>query len=427
MLIHRIVCVGVNYRTAPVEYREKFGRDLPVLCERVCARAHAASNGNGESIRELAWLSTCNRVELYALVGGNGETAPLVAILADAGGLDPRDVAGHTYRHCGYQAVRHLCRVASGLDSMVLGEPQILGQVAHALEDAGSRRTAGPVLNRVFRRAVRTGRRARTETSISRNPASMSSVAVALAGSVAGSLRDRRVLVIGLGEIGSVTVKALRSRQVREIAVANRTRARADEVSARWGYRAYSMDELAAALEWADVVISATRCPHLIVDRVVVGDVVARRDGRSLVFVDLAVPRDIDPAVRELPGVHLFDADDLSGNLDDSLAARRNEIPRVERIVAEEIASFETELRELEVEPLIEQMRHKAEMIRRQEMDSAIALMGEVDPATRDRIQNLSRSIVNQLLHEPTVRLKRTVHEERGDAHLAAIRSLFGL
>ena len=427
MLIHRIVCVGVNFRTAPVEYREKLGSDLPELCERVCARAHAASNGNGESRRELAWLSTCNRVELYALVSENGETAPLVAILADAGGLDPRDVAGHTYRHCGYEAVRHLCRVASGLDSMVLGEPQILGQVAQALEDARSRRTVGRVLNRVFRRAVRTGRRARSETSIGRNPASMSSVAVALAASVVGSLRDRRVLVIGLGEMGSVTVKALRSRQVREIAVANRTRARAEEVSARWGYRAYSMDDLAAALGWADVVISSTRCPHLIVDGVVVGDVVARREGRALVFVDMAVPRDIDPAVRELPGVHLFDADDLSGNLDHGLAARRNEIPRVERIVAEEIASFETELRELEVEPLIEQMRHTAEMIRRQEIERAIELMDEVDPATRERIQTLSHSIVNQLLHEPTVRLKRTVHEERGDAYLAAIRSLFGL
>jgi len=427
MLIHRIVCVGVNYRTAPVEYREKLGSDLPALCERACARAHAATNGAGESIREIAWLSTCTRVELYALVGDNGETAPLVAILAAAGGLDPRDVAGHTYRHSGYETVRHLCRVASGLDSMVLGEPQILGQVAQALEDARSRHTVGPVLNRVFRRAVRTGRRARSETSIGRNPASMSSVAVALAGTVVGALRDRRVLVIGLGEMGAVTVKALRSRQVKQIAIANRTRARAEDVAARWGYRAYPMDELAAALEWADVVISTTRCPHLIVDRAVVEDVVARRGGRSLVFVDIAVPRDIDPAVRELPGVHLFDADDLSGNLDDGLAARRNEIPGVERIVAEEIASFETELRELEVEPLIEQMRHKAEMIRQHEMESAIELMGEVDPATRERLQTLSRSIVNQLLREPTVRLKRTVHEERGVAYVAAIRSLFGL
>jgi glutamyl-tRNA reductase len=362
MLIHRIVCVGVNFRTAPVDYRGKLGGDLPELCERVCGHGRAAANGHGGSIRELAWLSTCNRVELYALVAERGETAPLVAILADAGGLDPGDVASHTYRHCGFEAVRHLCRVASGLDSMVLGEPQILGQVAQALTDGRSRRVVGPVLNRVFRRAVRSGRRARSETSIGRNPASMSSVAVALAASVVGSLRDRRVLVIGLGEMGSVTVKALRSRQVREIAVANRTHTRAEELCAQWGYRAYPMDELAAALEWADVVISSTRCQHLIVDGVLARDVVARRDGRSLVFVDLAVPRDIDPAVRELPGVHLFDADDLSGNLDDGLAARRNEIPRVERIVAEEIA-----------------------------------------------------------------RLERTVHEERGDAHVAAIRGPFGL
>jgi len=265
----------------------------------------------------------------------------LVAILADAAGLNPRDVADHTYRHSGYEAVRHLCRVASGLDSMVLGEPQILGQVTQALTAARSSRTAGPVLDRVFRRAVRTGRRARTETSIGRNPASMSSVAVALAGSVVGTLRERRVLVIGLGEMGSVTVKALRSRQVREIAVANRTRARAEQVSARWGYRAYPMDDLAAAVEWADVVISSTSCPHPIVNEKMVRDVVSRRNGRSLVFVDIAVPRDIDPAVRELPGVHLFDADDLSGNLDEGLAARRNEIPKVEGIVAEEIARLE--------------------------------------------------------------------------------------
>jgi glutamyl-tRNA reductase len=255
----------------------------------------------------------------------------------------------------------------------------------------------------------------------------MSSVAVALAGSVAGALRDRRVLVIGLGEMGSITVKALRTRQVREIAVANRTCARAEEVRARWGYRAYSMGELPAALEWADVVISATSCPHPIVDRSLVADVMARRDGRSLVFVDIAVPRDIDPTVRAIPGVHLFDADDLGGNLEDGLAARRNEIPKVERIIADEVASFATELGELEVEPLIEQMRHKAEMIRRQEVDSAIALMGDVDPATREGLQTLSRSIVNQLLREPTVRLKRTLQEDRGDAYVAAIRGLFGL
>jgi glutamyl-tRNA reductase len=362
MSIHRLVCVGVNFRTAPVEYREKLGSDLPVRCEQVCGRAQAESNGDGEAIRELAWLSTCNRVELYALVGESGATAPLVAILADAAGLNPRDVADHTYRHSGYEAVRHLCRVASGLDSMVLGEPQILGQVTQALTAARSSRTAGPVLDRVFRRAVRTGRRARTETSIGRNPASMSSVAVALAGSVVGTLRERRVLVIGLGEMGSVTVKALRSRQVREIAVANRTRARAEQVSARWGYRAYPMDDLAAAVEWADVVISSTSCPHPIVNEKMVRDVVSRRNGRSLVFVDIAVPRDIDPAVRELPGVHLFDADDLSGNLDEGLAARRNEIPKVEGIVAEEIA-----------------------------------------------------------------RLERIVHEERGGAHVAAIRGPVGL
>ncbi|MGQ0732298.1 MAG: glutamyl-tRNA reductase [Acidobacteriota bacterium] len=427
MLIHRIVCVGVNHRTAPVEYREKLGGNLPALCERVRPRAHTASNGDGELIHEIAPLSTCNRVELYALLGERAETALLVSMLADAGGLDPRDVAGHTYEYSGCESVRHLCRVASGIDSLVLGEPQILGQVADALKDARSGHTVGPVLTRVFRCAVRTGRRARSETSIASSPASMSSVAVAVARNVVGSLRDRRVLVLGLGEMGSITLKALRARQVQEIAVANRTRARAEEVSARWGCRTYAMDELEAALDWADVVISATGCPYVIVDASVVQKVVARRGGRSLVFVDIAVPRDIDPAVRELPGVHLFDADDLGGNLDEGLAARRNEIPSVERIVAEELASFETGLRELEVEPLIEQMRRRAEAIRRQELESALEVMGDVDPATREALQNLSRSIVNRLLREPTVRLKRTVQEDHWDEYATAIRSLFGV
>jgi glutamyl-tRNA reductase len=351
MLNHRIVCIGVNHRTAPITYREKLGSDLPALCERLGAREPAALNGNGQSIGELAWLSTCNRVELYALVGEAGDTAPLMAILAGAGRLDPGDVANHTYEHRGYDAVRHLCRVASGVDSMVLGEPQILGQVLQAHKDGELKRTVGPVLKLAFRRAVRAGRRARSETSIGRNAGNLSSAAVALAGSVVGSLRDKRVLVIGLGEMGTVAVKALRSRQVREIAVANRTAARAGEVSARWGLRTYAMAQLPAALEWADVVVSTTASPNLIVDGDLVREVVARREGRALVFVDVAVPRDIDPAVRELAGVHLFDADDLSGNLEDGLTARRNEIPAVERIIAEEVASFETQLRNLEVEP----------------------------------------------------------------------------
>jgi glutamyl-tRNA reductase len=313
------------------------------------------------------------------------------------------------------------------MDSLVLGEPQILGQVADALKDARSGRTAGPVLTRVFRSAVRTGRRARSETSIGSNPASMASVADSAARNVVGSLRDKRVLVIGLGEMGLITLKTLRSRQVREIAVVNRTRDRADEVSARWECRAYSMDELEAALDWTDVAISATRCPYVIVHAPTVAGVAARRGGRPLVFIDIAVPRDIDPAVRELPGVHLFDADDLGAHLDEGLAARRNEIPSVERIVAEEVSSFEMELRELEVEPLIEHMRRRAEAIRQQELESALELMGDVDPATREGLQTLTRSIVNKLLREPTLRLKRSVQEDHWDQHAPAIRSLFGL
>ena len=427
-MINRIVCVGITHRTAPVEYREKFGSDLPERCGRLLPDFQKPSASGGTAVAELVVLSTCNRVEFFATLNGHDEprTEPLFELLSAATGFKPEDLASHALTLRGHEAIRHLCRVAAGLDSLVLGEPQILGQVSSALEVADQHHTAGPSLHRVFRRAIRAGRRARSETAIGLNPASASSVAVALAQSVVGSLRDRRVMVIGLGDMGSIAVKALRSRQVREIAIANRTRERADEVAVRWGCRTFSMDELPASVAWADVVISTTRCPHVLVDAATVQQAMKDRPNRPLVFVDVAVPRDIDPAVKNIPGVFLFDADDLGGRLDEGMAARQQEVPKVEGIIEQELGYMTRDLRELEVEPIIEDMRRKAEMIRRREIENVLELMGNADPNTREHLHLLSRSIVDNLLREPTVRLKQIVQEDDWKEHARVVHDLFG-
>jgi glutamyl-tRNA reductase len=426
----QIVCVGITHRTAPVEYREKFGSDIAARCGLLAPDfSPRATPALDTAIGEIACLATCNRVEFYAVLtsAGEPEVAPVLELLSAASGLAPGDIMDHAFVLRGREAIEHLCRVASGLDSLVLGEPQILGQVSDALETADVYRSAGPALHRVFRRAIRAGRRTRNETAIGTNPASASSVAVSLARSVVGSLRDRRVLVVGLGEMGAIAVKALRSRQVREIAVANRTRERADEVAVRWGCRTFAMDDLVGALAWADVVISTTRCPHVVVPASTVREAVRGRGKRPLVFVDVAVPRDVDPAVRELPYVFLFDADDLNGRLDEGIAAREREIPRAEHIIEQELSYIEKDLRELEVEPIIEELRRRAEQIRRREFENVLELMGDADPSTKEHLHLLSRSIVDHLLREPTVRLKQIVQQEEWREHSSAIKELFGL
>ncbi len=427
-MVKQIVCVGITHRTAPVEYREKFDGNLPERCGQLLPEFRKADARDGAALDELAVLSTCNRVEFFAkLSGGAPEDARRVfEFLSAATGFNPDDLASHAIVLWGQDAIRHLCRVAAGLDSLVLGEPQILGQVSDALEVADTHKTAGPSLHRVFRRAIRSGRRARSETAIGLNPASASSVAVSLAQSVVGSLRDRRVMVLGLGDMGSIAVKALRSRQVREIAIANRTRERADEVAVRWGCRTFSMDDLPAAIEWADVVISTTRCPHVMVDAETVARAMKARERRPLVFVDVAVPRDVDPEVRKIPGVFLFDADDLGGRLDEGLAARQQEVPKVEAIIEQELTYMVKDLRELEVEPIIEDMRRRAEMIRRREIENVIERMGNPDPNTREHLHLLSRSIVDNLLREPTVRLKQIVQEDDWSQHAGVVHDLFG-
>lgn len=374
-------------------------------------------------------LATCYRVELYAHLVDEVDHArdELIAVLADTHDVDRELLVDHLYVHADEDVARHLSRVATGLDSLVLGEAEILGQVREAFEAAREAGTVGPVLTLLFRTAVTAGRRARAETAIGANPATASSMALALAEGALGGLVAKRALVVGAGRIGLQTLKAVSHRGISEIAVANRTRERAVEAASRFGAAAYGLDELADALAWADVAVTATASERPVLAAEDVRRAMAGRGGRPLVLVDLAVPADVERSIGDVPGVRLFDVDDLRAGLDDALASRLREVPRVEQLVEEEVDAFGRRYRELEIEPLVAAMRRQAETVREQELDRTLRDLGDVDPETAERIAHLSHSLVKKLLHEPTVRLRERAGAGEADEVSAAVRELFGL
>lgn len=416
MQINQLACLGISHHTASLELREYLS-GLAGLQQR------------NPLIREMAVLATCNRVELYAYV--EAEPAQVQAILADflAQVHGRLDVAWreHTYFYRGEAVVQHLCRVAAGLDSLVIGEPQVLGQVSNAWQSAQQAQMLGPSLTLLFQTAVRVGKRARSETKISANPASISSVAVNLAQQLVGDLRQSRVLIIGLGEMGELTLKALAGRGVTQLAVANRTRSKAEAVAAAMGGAVYGLDELDEALATVDVVFSATNAPQPLIDAVRLRPVCTFRQGRPLLLVDLAVPRDIHPDVMELAGVYHYTVDDLSANLDEALESRRQEIPCVEAIIAQEVAGWQRQWQELVVKPTVIALRTRAEAVRQQELARTLRFLGPVDEPTRAHLEHLSHALVNHLLHEPTIRLKQMAADPQVAEHITTFRSWFGL
>lgn len=426
MPVPTILCAGISHRTAPLELREQFRMEPGAFYER-------RTPGGDSPILELVLLSTCNRLELYAAVdtdgiGGEAAAGDAVVALLLAAGCD--SCAGRR-EHWLYvltreDASRHLLEVAAGLDSQVLGEAQILGQVASAHSAALSAGALGPYLSALFQAAIRAGKRARSETALGRNPVSLSSAAISAGRSIFPDLEQRRVLVIGAGEMAQLAVKALLARGARQISVANRTRAAAEALAREASGAAFGLDELPSALRAADVVISATRAPGAVIDRAML-EAAARPGGERLLLIDLALPRDVDPAVRDLPGVVVLDMDDLKQKLDDSLAQRRAEIPHVLAIVEEEDAAFREAMLRFEVQPVISGMRQKAETIRRRELDRALHQLGAVDEDLWRQLDIFSRSLVNKLLHEPTIRLKEKSSTGEVETYVKTIQDLFGL
>ncbi|HVV57286.1 MAG TPA: glutamyl-tRNA reductase [Gaiellaceae bacterium] len=394
----RLSLVGVSHHVAPVELRERVALDLDA------ARELAGSLG------EAVCLSTCNRTELY--VAGDADEAAVAALERLAG----RSLDGLAYRLHDDAAALHLFRVAAGLDSLVPGEGEILGQVRSAFEAV----EPGPLLDHVFREALAVGKRVRAETAIGESPASVSSAAAALAAQVFGDLAGRRVLLIGAGRIGELAAANLASRGARIAAVANRTVEHADELARRFGGEAVALADVPSRLGDVDVVISSTSAPDQVLRA---ADVPARRR-RPLFFIDIAVPRDLDPAIHALDGCFLYDIDDLEAVVAETLAGRRAEAERAEQLVAEEVERFRSWHASLDVVPAIASLRARAEEIRSAELAK---LRGRLSEDERRTVESVTAQILNKLLHLPTVRMKEAAVSADGAAYVDVVRDLFGL
>lgn len=427
-----LACTGINHRSAPVALRERLALGLDAQRELLHAPAIRAL-GASAGVRELVILSTCNRTELYA-APDNADAPPaalswpLLHLLAAISDLPLPALRPHIYDNTGLAAVRHLCRVAAGLDSMVVGESEVLGQVAAAFRTAAGEGAAGPVLEAAFHAAIRAGRRARTETGIGRRPASISSEAIRLLTEVAGDPERLSVLIVGTGKMGRLAGQALRASGVRELSVVSRTAAHAEAVAGEWGATALGWHDLAGAVRAADAILCSTGAPHAVVTRELVERAIGPGgDGRPRVFVDIAVPRDVEPAVAELSGVRVFDLDALQQRLKGNVDQRRQEIPAVERIVTEEVHRFAAWRQGMTVRPLLTQMHARGESIRRREVDRLLRRVGQLPPELTAELEAFSQSLVTKLLHEPTRRLREPQDPERSQTYFDITRELFGL
>jgi glutamyl-tRNA reductase len=324
-------------------------------------------------------------------------------------------------------AVRHLFAVAGGLESQVLGEPQILGQVTHALELARGVGAAGPMLSRLFQQAIHMGKRAHTETQISQNPTSVSSLAARLCERSVPNLASAQVVIVGAGEMAELAVEALRKRGVQRLWVLNRTLERARLLADRWQASYDTFENLEQALRQADILIASTSAPHLVIHADMVARAMSARGPRPLVLVDIAVPRDIDPEVSELPHVRLYDIDQLSAQLEGSLAARASQIPLVEAILAEETDRFMDFLDSLDMLPLIAGLRQQAEEVRRVELQKTLRHLPQLTEEEIARIDALTRALVNKLLHTPTRRLRAEAHCPHAPQYATVAQTLFDL
>ncbi len=416
-----LLLLGTSHKTAPLALRERVA-----LTDARAERFLHELAGHPE-IREAVVLSTCNRTELYVVVSDPVEAETTVlGMFARQAGLRPTELLEGIYSHRNCDAARHLYRVTSGLESMIVGEAEVQGQVKRAYEAALAARTTGPLTNKLFRAALATGKRVRTETAIGAGGASVASVAVESARETLGELAARRVLIIGAGETAELTARALSDQGVATMFVANRRRERALALAQRFGGEAVTFERVPEELERADIVVASTSSPHFIVGAEELAQVMRARAGRPLLLMDLAVPRDIEPSCATLAGVTLVDIDGLQAQVARTHRARRMEARRAEGIVEEEIQTFAGWLGGLEVMPTIAALRAQADRMVAEllaENEPRWEALGERD---RERVEAMLRAAVKRLLHEPTERV-RTLDADGRHARLQLLRELFGL
>jgi glutamyl-tRNA reductase len=417
-----IVIVGLNHRSAPVEVRERLafpaesiGTGLRSLLDR-------------PSVREGVILSTCNRVEVCVLADEPWKgTAEVKEFLSAHHGISLDRIDPHLFHYTDEEAVRHLFRVSSSLDSMVLGEPQILGQVKDAYGYASENRSLGPVLDKFYSKAFSVAKRVRTETKVASSAVSISYAGVELAKKIFGTLEGKTVMLIGAGEMCELAARHLLNAGARGIMVTNRTFERAVKLAGEFDGSAVRYEELLSHLKMADIVISSTGAPHFILHRKDVEEVIRIRKNRPMFFVDMAVPRDIDPDINEIDNVYVYDIDDLNNVIETNIEERQREAAKAEEIVLSEVKGFRRWLDAQQVTPTIVALRRKADELRNAEVVKALAVLGDADPKVRKVLESLASAVANKILHGPLTSLKREVDGRDPMERVALVREMFDL
>ncbi len=420
-----IVVVGVNHQAAPVAVREMLAF-TPSQMDSALSALH-------ERTAEGVLLSTCNRTEIYAVVpSAEDGLREIMGFLGDFHGgrfhgAHPEHMTRFLFSLSGQDAVRHLFAVASGLESMIIGEPQILGQVRQAYVAAAARGTAGPVLSWVFLHALKAGKRVRTDTGISRNAASVSHAAVEVARKALGTIAGRSILLIGAGEMAELAARNLLDNGCTDLVVTNRTYKRAVALATQFGGRAAEFKQLPRLLAETDIAITCTGAPAFVVHPEDVRSAMELRPERPLFLVDIAVPRDVDPDVKQVANVFLHDIDDLQLVRAANLEERQKEAAAAGEIIEDELRAFDLWWSSLHVVPTIRALRDRADEIRRVELEKALGRLGDISDRQRSTVEALASGIVNKILHQPTVRLKSCCADHSGTAYAMTLRELFGL
>jgi len=417
-----LIVVGLNHKTAPVEVREKLS-----FSEEMIPR-HLEKITSNNIIRGSVVLSTCNRTEVYAAVlDVDKGLTKIREHLAKCCYLETTGVMNYLYTYTLYDVITHLFRVTSGLDSMVLGETQILGQVKTAYQMACEHGSTNRVLNTLFQQAITVGKKVRTNTDIDRNAVSISYSAVELAKQLFGGLDGRSILVVGAGKMSELTAKHLVSNGVSDVLVANRSFDKAVALAEVFRGRAISFDKLFDHMSGVDIVISATAAVHCVIEKQDMVKVMSRRNGKKIFLIDIAVPRDINPQVSEVEGVSLYDIDDLQHVIDQNLEHRKKEAVKAEKIIEDEINEFWKWLSTQFVTPTIAALKKRAEEIRQKEMTRAFNRLGNITEREKKVISSMANSIVNQLLHDPVMQLKKYALTQQGHLYTEILQNLFNL
>jgi len=417
-----IVLIGLSHKTAPVEVRERFS--IPQEQVKNFLGQLVALRG----VQEGLILSTCNRMEVLVVMEGSDDWGdPLKDFLAGVAGMNRDDLAPYLYTLKGEDAVRHLFRVTASMDSMVLGEPQILGQVKEAYRQAVGSKAVGLVLNKLSHRSFFIAKRVRTETRMASQAVSVSFAAVELAKKIMGNLDDKRAMLIGTGEMSELAAKHLISHGVREIWVTNRTPTRAMEMAQELGGRAVPFEDFPQMLKDVDIVLSSTGSSHYIILKEQLAGVIRARKNKPMFFIDIAVPRDVDPTINELDNIYVYDIDDLQGVVESNIEERRKEVLKAEGIVHQGVEAFKDWLASLEVVPTILDLRQRLEKIRQREVAKTLALLKNASEEEQKALDLLTQSIINKILHHPISLLKHQESREQGKLYVDITRKIFRL